>query len=74
MKRVKITVIRKSDYPDLQLQYENPISNACDIVEGAVFYTDGFAKPDGLCNGLSSWGTRFLSWMDERPTFCDGIV
>ena len=53
MSRIKITVIRKADYPDLQAQYENPLTNPCDVSEGMVFYTDGFSKPEGLCD--SAW-------------------
>ena len=55
MNRIRITVIRKSDYPDLQAQYENPLTNACDMEEGMIFYTDGFSKPEGLCD--SAWIT-----------------
>ena len=37
MKKIKITVIRKARYDDLIARYENPIDNACDMVEDAVF-------------------------------------
>ena len=44
MKKCKITVIRKANYPDLSEIYENPIEHACDLEEGQVFYScnDGF--------------------------------
>ena len=37
MKKCKITVMRIACYKDLMEQYENPISNACDMVEGQVW-------------------------------------
>ena len=53
MKKVRITVIRKADYKDLQAKYENPIEHACDMREGDVYIADGWQKPDGLCK--SAW-------------------
>ena len=53
MKRVKITVIRKTCYPDLMEKYENPIEHACDLEEGQVFYSVGGEKPEMLCR--SAW-------------------
>ena len=53
MKKVKITAIRKAHYQDLIDKYENPIEHACDLKEGQVFITNGWEKPDGLCD--SAW-------------------
>jgi len=53
MKNIRITAIRKASYPDLIEQYENPIENACDIEEGAVFIAKGWQKPEGMCD--SAW-------------------
>jgi uncharacterized repeat protein (TIGR04076 family) len=53
MKRVKITAIRKTCYPDLMEKYENPIEHACDLEEGQVFYSVGGEKPEMLCR--SAW-------------------
>ena len=36
MKKVRITVMRKAQYPDLMERYENPIEHACDMQEGQV--------------------------------------
>ena len=52
MYKVKITLIRKTCYPDLMAQYENPISHACDYEEGMVWYSTG-EKPEGFCD--SAW-------------------
>ena len=54
MKNVKITVIRVARYDDLIARYENPISHACDMVEGACFISIGGARPGGFCE--SAWG------------------
>ncbi len=53
MKRCRITVMRRSEYPDLSEQYENPMEHACEMQLGQVFLTNGWERPEGLC--LSAW-------------------
>ena len=53
MKKVRITVIRKTCYPDLMEMYENPIQHACDMTEGQTWITNGWCKPEGFCD--SAW-------------------
>lgn len=53
MKKVKITAIRKAEYPDLMEKYENPIAHACDVSEGLVWVSEMGRKPDGFCD--SAW-------------------
>lgn len=53
MKNVKITAIRKTCYPDLMAQYENPIEHACDVEEGQTWICIGGQKPVDLCD--SAW-------------------
>ena len=53
MKKVKITVMRMTSYPDLMKKYENPISHACDMWEGREFTANGWARPEGMCP--SAW-------------------
>ncbi len=53
MNKVRITVMRKANYPDLSATYENPIEHPCDIQEGTVFVAVDGEKPDGLCE--SAW-------------------
>ncbi|MBQ6547793.1 MAG: TIGR04076 family protein [Candidatus Methanomethylophilaceae archaeon] len=55
MRRCRITVMRIACYRDLMERYENPIPHACDMKEGQVFITDGWKKPEGMCD--SAWGT-----------------
>ena len=53
MKKCKITVMRKTEYPDLMKEYENPIEHACDLSVGQTFIANGWKRPDGLCE--SAW-------------------
>lgn len=53
MKKVKITVIRKSCYTDLMTQFENPIEHACELQEGQSFISVNNEQPEGLCE--SAW-------------------
>ena len=53
MKKVRITAIRKTSYPDLMAKYENPIEHACDVTEGQVWIANGWVKPGGFCD--SAW-------------------
>lgn len=53
MKKVRITVMRKTSYPDLSERYENPIEHACDLKEGTVYIANGWEKPTGFCD--SAW-------------------
>ena len=53
MKKIRITVLRKTCYPDLMEKYENPLEHACDMHEGQVFIANGYEKPIGLCQ--SAW-------------------
>ena len=50
---IKITVMRKSEYPDLMKQYENPIAHTCDVVVGQEFISIDGEQPVGLCG--SAW-------------------
>lgn len=52
---VRITAIRKSDYRDLQLLYENPIEHTCEVQEGQTWISHSGEKPEGLCE--SAWGS-----------------
>ena len=50
MKKVKITVLRKTLQEDLAREYGVENLRPCQILEeGQVFYADG-AKPEGLCD------------------------
>jgi uncharacterized repeat protein (TIGR04076 family) len=53
MKTLRITVIRKADYKDLQAKYENPIEHACSMEEGQTFISENAQMPQGMCE--SAW-------------------
>lgn len=55
MEKIKITVLRKANYIDLQKIYENPINTPCAVNEGQVFWAASEDKPQGLCE--SAWET-----------------
>jgi len=46
---VRITVIRKAEYPDLIKEYELPTVEPCPLKVGDVFYYDGDGIPEGFC-------------------------
>jgi uncharacterized repeat protein (TIGR04076 family) len=53
IKKIRITAIRKTCYPDLMEKYENPIQHLCDVEEGQVWIANGWVKPTGFCD--SAW-------------------
>lgn len=55
MKRIKITVMRITEYHDLMAQYENPIEHACTMRLGQSFIVEECTKPEGMCD--SAWET-----------------
>lgn len=57
MQKVKITAVRKTEYKDLQVLYENSIEHACDINEGRIFVSENIQKPEGFCD--SAWNSIF---------------
>lgn len=75
--KVRITAIRRTDYPDLMKKYENPIEHACDVVEGQQWISVDGQCPDGFCP--SAWdvlrpfvellacgeGDFFQGWMQD---------
>ena len=80
MKNCKITVMRKTEYPDLMKKYENRLEHTCDIKVGQTFISVGGARPEGLCESawesmekfvkeLSSGGGNFFDgWMKNEKS------
>ena len=78
MKDVKITAVRKANYPDLMAKYENPIEHACDVQEGQMWISREGEKPADLCPSawesmerfvkeLAAGGGNFYDgWMKDR--------
>lgn len=55
MKKVRITAMRRTEYPDLMEQYEAPLENPCSMEIGQVFICNGWRCPEGFCQ--SAWDT-----------------
>ena len=55
MKKLRITVMKITAYPDLIARYETPQALPCAMHEGDIFYADGWQKPEGFCD--SAWQT-----------------
>ena len=73
MKKVKITAMRRTCYPDLMEQYENPITHACGVEIGMSWVSIGGQKPEGICD--SAWGSmaEFVKTLAEGGgNFYDG--
>ncbi|MBQ6069393.1 MAG: TIGR04076 family protein [Bacteroidales bacterium] len=62
MKNVRITVVRKADYKDLQARYENAIEHACDVKEGMSWVSIEGKKPEGFCG--EAWKVM-LEYVEE---------
>ena len=58
LNNIRITAVRKSEYPDLMARYENPIDHACDIQTGQTWISAGGRKPRGMCPS---------AWQSMRP-------
>ena len=56
--------MRQASYPDLSAQYENPQDHPCDLQVGQVFLTNGWEKPEGLCQ--SAWDSMSPFVLDEE--------
>ena len=58
LKNIRITAVRKTEYPDLMAQYENQIEHACEVKLGQSWISEGGRKPKGMCPS---------AWQSMRP-------
>ncbi len=73
MHKVRITAVRKTEYPELMAQYETPIQHACDLVVGQSWISENGERPEGLCE--TAWGSmrEFVQSLAEgKGNFFDG--
>ena len=73
MKKVRITAVRQTVYPDLMARYENPIEHTCDVHEGEEWISVDGQRPEGLCP--SAWDSMrpFVEALDRgEGNFFDG--
>lgn len=70
---VKITAVRKSEYPDLIEKYENPIEHTCEISVGDTFISKNGKCPDGFCDSAWESVEKFVKTLSEGGgNFYDG--
>lgn len=73
MKRVKITAMRRSCYPDLMEKYENPIEHACEVNLGDTWVSVDGQMPEGFCSAAWSCMESFVKTLAEGGgNFYDG--
>ena len=73
MKKVKITAMRHSAYPDLMEKYENPIEHACEVNIGDTWVSLDGQKPEDFCNAAWSCIEAFVKVLAEGGgNFYDG--
>lgn len=73
MKEVRITALRRTEYPDLMAQYENPLEHACDVTVGQVFISRDGQRPQRLCPEAWECMRRFVVELAEGGgNFFDG--
>ena len=66
MKKVKITAVRQTVYPDLMAKYENPIEHTCDVTIGQSWISVDGQCPEGMCAMIScNDGFRPMSFYIE---------
>lgn len=64
MNKVKITAVRRTEYPDLMAIYENPIEHACEVSIGQEWVSVDGQKPKGMCS--AAW--------DSMRTFVEALA
>lgn len=73
LKKVRITAIRQTVYPELMARYENPIEHACTVTEGQQWISVGGQCPDGLCPSAWSSMHEFVELLARgEGNFYDG--
>lgn len=74
MKKVKITVLKRTWNDDLAEKYAAPDLGPCDYhQEGQIFYSNGWQKPEGLCdNAWKSMQDYVIALAHGARDFYDG--
>ena len=73
MKKVRITLVCRSEYPELMEKYENPLENPCEMTVGDVFISVDAQKPEGMCSVAWRCMYEFVKTLAEGGgNFFDG--
>ena len=73
LKKVRITAVRQTVYPDLMAQYENPIEHACTVHEWQEWVSIDAQCPEGLC--AAAWASMrefVVALAHGKGNFYDG--
>ena len=71
--KIKISVLRKANYKDLQQLYENKIDYPCAIKENQTWIIDSFNKPSDMCESAWESMSYFIKELFEgKGNFYDG--
>ena len=73
MNKVRITAVRKTEYPDLMARFENPIEHTCDVLEGQCWISVDGKRPEGLCPSACGSMKEFVEDLaNGKGNFFDG--
>jgi len=73
MRKVRITAVRKTEYPDLMARYENPIEHTCDVCLGQEWISVGGRRPEGMCPSAWESVRKFVRSLSRgEGNFYDG--
>lgn len=73
MKNVRITAMRRTCYPDLMEQYENPIEHTCNVQIGQTWLSVNGEKPTDFCDSAWESMASFVKTLAEGSgNFYDG--
>ena len=73
MKKIRITAVRQTTYPDLMEKYENPMENACNVREGQQWISEDGKCPDGMCQAAWESMREFVEALAKgEGNFYDG--
>ena len=73
LKKVRITAVRRTEYPDLMEKYENAIEHACTVDIGQTWISVDGKCPDGFCpSAWDSMRSFVESLAQGKGNFFDG--
>ena len=71
--KVRITAVRRTEYPDLMEKYENPIEHACEVRIGQQWISVGGECPEGMCSAAWASMKEFVEALSRgEGNFYDG--
>ena len=62
---VKIKVLKRCIHYDLIKEYENPLTNPCEMIIGDEYISINGKKPEGFCNNAFD---LLYGWYELKPS------